>query len=164
MICSNKRNLFRSIYRNLSTATANCNFYNLGTVEYLKAWEYQRSLVEYHFHLKKLEKSFLDSLIITEHPSIYTLGKGSTLSNLKYSIDSDCYKSIIRVERGGEVTWHGPGMIMIYPIIDLSRHQKSLRWYVNALEEVIIKVLIQLGISAQRSSINNGVWVGKNKV
>ena len=74
-------------------------------------------------------------------------------------IADDSYESIVRIERGGEITWHGPGMLMLYPIFDLTRYEKSLRWYVTALEEVIIRTVANFGIEAHRSTINNGVWV-----
>ena len=81
------------------------------------------------------------------------------IDNLRKEIDDRSYESIVRIERGGEVTWHGPGMLMLYPIFDLTRYEKSLRWYVTALEEVIIRTVANFGIEAHRSTINNGVWV-----
>ena len=82
---------------------------------------------------------------------------GIFIDNLRKEIADDSYESIVRIERGGEITWHGPGMLMLYPI--LTRYEKSLRWYVTALEEVIIKTVANFGIRAHRSTVNNGVWV-----
>jgi lipoate-protein ligase B len=112
--------------------------------------------------MKKTGDSPEDALILTEHESVYTLGKGATMENLRHELSS--YDSVYRVERGGEVTWHGPGMLMIYPVMNLNRHQRSLRWYVTSLEEVVIRALSTLGIRGERSHVNNGVWVGDNKI
>lgn len=165
-----------------------CRLFDIGRSDYAAAWKYQRSLVECHLNTKHTKAHVLDSVIITEHNAVYTLGKGSTLMNLKLDMSDSSYPSVIRIERGGEVTWHGPGMLMVYPVrslsppplyplkttthkfcsslqvLDLSRHKKSLRWYVQALEEVVIRTLVQLDIKGERSSVNNGVWVGSNKI
>lgn len=70
-----------------------------------------------------------DSLLVVEHPSVYTLGRGSTLDNLKFDPSGgECPHAVHRVERGGEVTWHGPGQLVCYPILDLTHHKKDLHW------------------------------------
>lgn len=71
---------------------------------------------------------------------------------------------LFRTERGGEVTYHGPGQLVVYPVLDLTGHQRDLRWYMGALEEVVIRVLASLGICAQREAGLTGVWVNGAKV
>jgi lipoyl(octanoyl) transferase len=109
-----------------------CNIYRLnGLVTYEQAWKYQRALVEHTNAVRKAGKVTSDSLILLEHPSVYTLGRGATLENLKFETDDlSADHSIFRVERGGEVTWHGPGQLVVYPILDLYHHKKDLHWYV----------------------------------
>lgn len=102
------------------TTTSTCRLFDIGKSDYETAWRYQRSMVECHLNTKYTNDTVLDCLIITEHHSVYTLGKGSTLNNLKHGITDDSYESVIRIERGGEVTWHGPGMLMLYPVRDES--------------------------------------------
>ena len=72
--------------------------------------------------------------------------------------------SVVRVERGGEVTWHGPGQLVAYPILDLNNFKRDLHWYTHALEETVIQTMSTFGIHGQRSEVNTGVWVGVNKL
>jgi lipoyl(octanoyl) transferase len=134
-------------------------------VPYLTGWKYQKALMDkiYSTKIVNAENSFPDSVLLLQHSSVYTLGKGGTLENLKFA-PTNSGKEVYRVSRGGEVTWHGPGQLVIYPIIDLSRHKKDLRWYLSNLEDVIIATLLQHGINGARSPINPGVWVDRNKI
>jgi len=146
-----------------------CSVYKIGLKDYTSVWKYQKALFD---HVLWSRKSIspanfeADALIVTEHPPVYTIGKGGGLDNIKFNFKDECMRhpEVYRVERGGEVTYHGPGMLMFYPILDLNRHQKSLRWYVNSIEDVIIRSLHKYGIHGQRLDINNGVWIGDNKV
>ena len=68
------------------------------------------------------------------------------------------------MSRGRKVTWHGPGQLVVYPIVDLTRHKKDLRWYLSKLEDIVIETLSRYGIESTRSPINPGVWVKTNKI
>jgi lipoyl(octanoyl) transferase len=107
-----------------------------------------------------------DVLLLVEHPPVVTLGRSSKQKNLISS--PDFLKSrgveLFEVERGGDVTFHGPGQLVGYPIIDLKRHKLDLHWYLRQVEEAIIRVLSRYGISAERSTGYTGVWTGGRKI
>ena len=132
---------------------------NLGLTPYKNAWEYQKKLVQARLDNPELS----DQLLLVEHPPVYTLGTGSTLDNLKFDLNSFSGE-IYRIERGGEVTFHCPGQIVVYPILNLRYYQQDLHWYLRQLEEVIIRLLASYGISAQRIEGLTGVWIGDKKV
>ena len=102
-----------------------------------------------------------------QHPSIYTLGRRSKLDNLKFD-HAECENGekdgnnfdIIRVERGGEVTWHGPGQLVGYPIFDLTKHKKDLHWFLRNIEQCVINALGTYGAICSRDDAGTGVWVG----
>lgn len=147
-----------------------CRVFRLpGFQSYEKVWKYQRALVEYTHRSRiklgnnELPIADMDSIIVTQHKGVYTIGKGGTLDNLK---DSFFYTSskLYHTERGGEITWHGPGQMIAYPVIDLNAHKKDLRWYVRTLEESVIQMLQNsYDISSSRSHLNSGVWVNNNE-
>lgn len=112
---------------------------------------------------RKANPSLPDALLLLEHPAVYTLGQGSTLEFLKF----DPAKSphlLYRVERGGEVTYHCPGQLVGYPILNLRRHQPDLHWYLRQLEEVLIQVLALYGLKGDRIPGFTGVWLEGRKV
>ncbi len=103
-------------------------------------------------------------MFLLQHPPTYTLGAGSTVDNLKFS-QSDSPLPLFRVERGGEVTYHGPGQLVMYPILNLQRHQPDLHWYLRNLEEVVIRALEEVsGLRGERIPGLTGVWVDGHKV
>jgi lipoyl(octanoyl) transferase len=102
-------------------------------------------------------------LILLEHPPVYTLGQGSNSGFLKFEIDKSQY-DVHRVERGGEVTYHCPGQLVGYPILNLQRYYKDLHWYLRQLEEVIIRVLAIYGLQGERIPAFTGVWLQGRKV
>ncbi len=106
----------------------------------------------------------LDSLIFLEHFPVYTLGRNADVSNVLFHSDNEVANEIIRIERGGEVTFHGPGQIVGYPVLDLRRHQKDLHWYMRQVEQVIIQVLARFDIQGGRKEEYSGVWVDREKV
>jgi lipoyl(octanoyl) transferase len=136
-----------------------CLLYNQGLLPYLEAWEWQKSLMSDRIQNPQLD----DVLILLEHPPVYTLGQGATLEFLKFNLDKTKF-DVHRVERGGEVTYHCPGQLVGYPILNLQRHQKDLHWYLRQLEEVIIRVLAIYGLKGERISSFTGVWVEGRKV
>jgi len=98
-------------------------FHLAGLVDYLTALKYQKFLREL-IH----RKNHPDTLLLLEHPSVYTLGRGATTQNLKVDLVTSRIEGVYRMERGGEVTWHGPGQLVAYPIFNLNRHQRDLHW------------------------------------
>ena len=141
------------------SARRQCQIYHLGIVPYQLAWQWQRSLVEQH----KRHPETDDVLLLLEHPPVYTLGQGADPKFIKFNPNSDDIE-LHRVERGGEVTYHCPGQLVGYPILNLRRYRQDLHWYLRQLEEVIIRVLAVYGIQGDRIGGLTGVWVGEKKV
>lgn len=138
-----------------------------GPKDYYTVWDQQKSFVEDKLaYLKNQDQgSSKDYLILVEHQPIYTLGTGSTPDHLKFEMDKPPPGlGIVRVERGGEVTYHGPGQLTIYPILDLRRWDQDLHWYLRQLEEVVIVALGKLGLEGYRVDGLTGVWVEGAKV
>lgn len=136
-----------------------CWLIEWGQVPYSQAWEAQQQLME-----KRRENPDLpDVLILLEHPPVYTLGQGAKLEFLKFD-SSKTKPELHRVERGGEVTYHCPGQLVGYPILNLRRHQQDLHWYLRQLEEVLLRVLAVLGLKGARVAGMTGVWVEGRKV
>jgi len=136
-----------------------CFLYDQGLMPYKTAWEWQRSLVE----ARKQNSDLDDVLILLEHPPVYTLGQGSDLGFLKFD-PTQSEHELHQIERGGEVTYHCPGQIVGYPILNLNYYQKDLHWYLRQLEEVIIRVLSMYGLVGTRISGRTGVWVKDRKL
>jgi lipoyl(octanoyl) transferase len=143
----------------MKTHKNRCLLYNQGLMPYLEAHRWQRSLLTERIHDPSLD----DVLILLEHPPVYTLGQGSNSDFLKFDIDKDDY-DVHRVERGGEVTYHCPGQLVGYPILNLQRYRKDLHWYLRQLEEVIIRVLAVYGLQGERIPAFTGVWLQGRKV
>jgi|TARA_B000000609_G_scaffold154170_1_gene143523 lipoyl(octanoyl) transferase len=130
---------------------------DLGFLDYKNSWNYQKELQK-----KVLIGDCSDSIIFVEHDSVYTFGKNSDKSNLLISKDSKI--KIYETERGGEITYHGPGQIVCYPILNLKNFKQSVTWYMRALEEVIIETLKLFDIKATRKDGLTGVWVKDEKI
>ena len=130
---------------------------DLGFLDYKNSWNYQKELQK-----KVLIGDCSDSIIFVEHDSVYTFGKNSDKSNLLVSKDSKI--KIYETERGGEITYHGPGQIVCYPILNLKNFKQSVTWYMRALEEVIIETLKLFNIKASRKNGLTGVWVKDEKI
>ncbi|MEH2320549.1 lipoyl(octanoyl) transferase LipB [Nostoc sp.] len=137
-----------------------CLLYNQeGLMPYLQAHRWQRSLLTERIYDPSLD----DVLILLEHPPVYTLGQGANSDFLKFDIDKSQY-DVYRVERGGEVTYHCPGQLVGYPILNLQSYCKDLHWYLRQLEEVIIRVLAVYGLQGERIPAFTGVWLEGRKV
>ena len=136
-----------------------CLLYNCEIIDYQEAWIWQRSLQQD----RMADSNLNDALIILEHPPVYTLGTGSSLEFLKFDHEQNEYE-LYRVERGGEVTYHCPGQIIAYPILNLSYYQQDLHWYLRQLEEVVIKVLALSNLTGERIDGLTGVWLEGRKV
>lgn len=134
---------------------------DLGLIDYQKAWDLQHSL-----HEKRLLNKIDDTLLLLEHPHTYTLGKSADKSNLLFS-DVELERreiALFNIDRGGDITYHGPGQIVGYAIIDLNKWEKDTHKYLRTLEEVIIQTLYEFGIEAKRDKNHTGVWVDDKKV
>mmetsp|Transcript_12471 Transcript_12471/g.14536 ORF Transcript_12471/g.14536 Transcript_12471/m.14536 type:complete len:268 (+) Transcript_12471:14-817(+) len=139
--------------------------YNVsGITAYEKALNFQRDKRDFLKYPKE-DTLGLDNLILVEHNPVYTLGKNSEVKNCLFDLseENESYQ-VHKVERGGEVTYHGPGQIVGYTVIDLKRHKKDLHWFLRQIEEVVIQVLGTYGIKGSRHDEYTGVWVGDEKV
>jgi lipoate-protein ligase B len=134
---------------------------DLGLVDYEKAWDLQRQLWS-----KRVEEELPDLLLFLEHPHVITLGRRGNRSHLLASPEvlEEMKIPLFHVERGGDVTYHGPGQIVAYPILDLKSYGYRLIRYIGQLEEVIICVLKDFGIEGARDPLNRGVWVNGEKI
>lgn len=126
-----------------------------GLVPYDEALALQRDL-----HAKRLANEIPDTLVLLEHPPVYTFGKNANKDHLLDSRDAQ----IVWSDRGGDITWHGPGQLVGYPIVNLEDHKKSVTWYMRNLEEVIIRTLQAFDIQGERIPKMTGVWVANKKV
>ncbi|GFQ04453.1 putative lipoyltransferase-like protein chloroplastic [Phtheirospermum japonicum] len=143
-----------------------CDLYDLHNelVPYVEAWSWQNAIVKEKKALSQNNEDLADSLIILQHHPVYTLGAGSSEEYLNFDV-KDAPFDLYRTERGGEVTYHGPGQLVMYPIINLRRYKMDLHWYLRALEEVVIRALSSaFAIEASRIEGLTGVWVGNKKL
>ena len=134
---------------------------DLGLIDYQTAWDLQHKLFE-----KRRTNKIDDTLLLLEHPHTYTLGKSANKSNLLYD-DAELRKrniSLYNIDRGGDITYHGPGQIVGYAIIDLKNWVQDTHKYLRALEEVIINTLLEFGIQSERNENHTGVWVNGSKI
>lgn len=105
-----------------------------------------------------------DVLLLVEHPHVVTLGRSSKQASMVATPELLAARGVelFEVERGGDVTYHGPGQLVGYPIIDLKRHRKDLHWYLRQVEEAVIQSLASFGVPAGRNQGYTGVWVGSS--
>ena len=144
--------------RSIESDYRRCLLFNAGLMPYVDALLWQRSLLQERI----LQPSLDDVLILLEHPPVYTWGQGSNPEFLK-DLDQSKF-DVHRVERGGEVTYHCPGQVVGYPILNLQYYRKDLHWYLRQLEEVIIRVLAVYGLTGDRLPGFTGVWLEGRKV
>lgn len=141
---------------------------DLGVVDYKKCWDYQEELFKSVVDIKiknrrqSLNLQTLNYLLFVEHPHVYTLGKSGDISNLLIN-ESQLEQrgaKFYKINRGGDITYHGPGQIVGYPILDLDNFFTDIHKYLRFLEEVIILTLKDYGLSASRNPGKTGVWLG----
>jgi len=143
----------------------------LGTVDYQEAWDYQTSLFNDILKVKSTNRDLTESeqkptdnfLVFCEHPHVYTLGKSGEEGNLlikKENLNS-IGASYYHINRGGDITYHGPGQIVVYPVIDMENFFTDIHKYMRLLEESVIETLSEFGIKAGRISGLTGVWIGE---
>ena len=137
-----------------------CHIQHLGLVDYLEAWHIQRALVE-QIHAGEQP----DTLLLLEHPHVYTIGRRGTREQVLLGDDAlaELGISLQYVDRGGQVTYHGPGQLVAYPVVDLKDWGGPLK-YVRALEQVMVKALAELNIRAGVVEGLTGVWVDGEKI
>ena len=135
---------------------------DLGRRRYGEVLDLQRELVRQRLAGERQE----DVLILVEHEPVVTLGRGTRATSLPIATAELPSRGVevFEVERGGDVTFHGPGQLVGYPILHLSRHREDLHWYLRQLEAVLIAALADLGIAAERNPGYTGVWTGGRKV
>jgi len=132
-----------------------------GRLDYQTAWDLQKELFE-----RRLAGDIEDTLLLTEHPHTYTLGKSGQEENLvadEFALKRQGIE-VFRIDRGGDITYHGPGQIVCYPILDLHHHYLDVHRFLRDLEEVIIQTLADYKIAASRVEGLTGVWVEGAKV
>lgn len=142
---------------------------SLGLKDYKEAWDFQTSLFEKNLAIKTQNRSLPESdqlltnnyLIFCEHPHVYTLGKSGKESNLLLNTDQlqEIDATYYHINRGGDITYHGPGQIIGYPILDLENFFTDIHQYMRLLEESIIRTCASYGVSAGRIQGLTGVWV-----
>lgn len=138
-----------------------CRLLNLQRVSYPAAWEMQLKMVA-----QRRRGEMEDTLILLEHDPVFTVGRAGSHTNIK--VTNSVLKaediSVYDVDRGGDVTYHGPGQMVCYPILDLTTHGRDMHRYVRQLEEVIIRTIGEYGIEGFREQGLTGVWTEKGKI
>ena len=127
----------------------------LGTVPYREAWDLQRSLAG-----AVSQGTIPDTVLLLEHPPVITLGR-RTDESVEVHLPGEASVEIVETDRGGKSTFHGPGQLVCYPILDLKRHGRDVKRYVRDLEEALIRTVAPFGLEGQRLERLTGVWVGR---
>ena len=130
---------------------------DLGMQAYKKSWNFQKSLLK-----KRSNNEINDTLIFVEHEPVYTLGKNANENHILQNYPEEI--KTFHIERGGDVTYHGPGQLVGYPILDLRDYKKSISWYMRTLEQIIIDTLSEFNIQADRKNGLTGVWYKNEKI
>ena len=137
---------------------SSCTVIDLGLIGYAQAWELQKRVVA-----ARKAGAIEDLLLLCEHPHVITLGRNGKRSNLLATENVLRQKGVgyFETSRGGDITYHGPGQIVGYPILDLGAIRRDVVWYVRQLEEVMMRASADFEIVAQRESGKTGIWVGQ---
>ena len=138
-------------------ATNIIDILDLGLSPFKEVWDLQKELVK-----KRQNGQIKDTLILAEHEPVYTLGKNANENHILQNSPRDV--KTYQIERGGDVTFHGPGQLVGYPIIDLHNYNKSISCYMRSLEQLIIDTLAEFRVTAERKDGLTGVWVGDEKI
>lgn len=133
----------------------------LGQVDYIDAWQLQRELAAL-----RADEIVGDILLLMEHPPTITLGRGADPKNILATPQrlASLGVRVEAIDRGGDVTYHGPGQLVGYPIFHLVEHRKDLHWFLRQIEEALIVALAEFGISGTRFPPHTGVWVEQKKI
>jgi len=142
------------------------NYIDWGIIPYAEAWEKQEAIFNHIIETKKMEQATLEleRVILCEHPHVYTLGKSGHVNNLLINEDflTKINATFFKIDRGGDITYHGPGQLVGYPILDLDNHKVSLKEYIHIIEEAIILTIAEFGIMGTRLEGATGVWLDVN--
>jgi lipoyl(octanoyl) transferase len=138
-----------------------CHVEQLGLVDYGRAWELQKFKVA-----ERKAARIPDTLLLLEHPHVYTLGRNARREHLLVhpSRLEALGAELFETDRGGDITYHGPGQLVGYPVFDLAQHRRDVAWYMRSLEDVFIAAAADLGIQAGRIPSLTGVWVENAKL
>ena len=138
-----------------------CSIVDLGLIPYAEAWELQKRVVA-----ARKADAIEDVLLLCEHPHVITLGRSGKRANLLASESVLRQKGVefFETSRGGDITYHGPGQIVGYPILNLGAIRRDVVWYVRTLEEAMIRATADLGIAARREPGKTGIWVQADQV
>jgi lipoyl(octanoyl) transferase len=134
---------------------------DLGLMDYKEAWDYQTNIFNEVLKEKAEQKATKNYLLLCEHPNVYTLGKSGNKDNLLLPLEqlTDINATYYPINRGGDITYHGPGQVVVYPIIDLENFFTDIHKYMRLLEESVIQTLAEFGIEAGRIKGMTGVWI-----
>ena len=156
-----------------SVANKRTRYINLGLIDYKDAWDYQTDLFEKVLGVKTANRTLPDNqqratenfLVFCQHPHVYTLGKSGKEQNLLVKFDdlNSIGASYYHINRGGDITYHGPGQIVGYPIIDLENFFTDIHKYMRLLEEAVIETVREFGVNAGRIPGLTGVWINHNE-
>ena len=143
--------------KNSTSRSKEIEILDLGMQGYKKSWNFQKSLLK-----KRSNNEINDTLIFVEHEPVYTLGKNADENHILQNYPEEI--KTFHIERGGDVTYHGPGQLVGYPILDLRDYKKSISWYMRTLEQIIIDTLTEFNIQADRKNGLTGVWYKNEKI
>jgi len=134
---------------------------NLGVIDYLVAWRYQKRLFESLLYKKKTNNKYVGYILFAEHFNIYTLGKGGNIDHISLSSEELNYNSqyFYNTDRGGDITYHGFGQLVVYPILDIEYFFTDIHQYLRFLEDVVIHLLDRYRLLGKRSLGKSGVWL-----
>ncbi|PZU83617.1 MAG: lipoyl(octanoyl) transferase [Chryseobacterium sp.] len=147
-------------------------FQDLGAKDYQPSWDYQEELLKQNLDIKKYNRDYPEDqketnnyLLFVEHPHVYTLGKSGHEENLLANENKlkEINATYVKVNRGGDITYHGFGQIVGYPILDLENFYTDIHRYMRDLEEVIIRTIAEYGLKGERSNGETGVWLDVGK-
>jgi lipoyl(octanoyl) transferase len=143
----------------MSGGLPRCEARWLGRIGYEEAWALQRDLA-----LRRALGAIEDTLLLLEHPPVYTTGRRVVCADRLRVPEEALGAPLLAVDRGGDITFHGPGQLVVYPIVSLGSRPRAVQAYVRGLEETVIRTLVGYGIEAGRVAGLTGVWVGREKI
>ena len=147
----------QSISKMIKTELEQIKIFDLKYHPYKEVWAIQKEMQN-----KRINGEIEDTLFLVEHEPIFTLGKNADENHLLPNRDQSV--KVLNIDRGGDITFHGPGQLIGYPILDLSNYEKSVTWYIRTLEQVVIDTLFEFDIDARRFEGLTGVWVKDAKI
>jgi len=130
-----------------------------GRMSYKEAWDKQTELQQAIIQRKRNNETPTNKLIICEHNPVFTLGKSGKIDHLLFNPETNKNFEFFKINRGGDITYHGPGQLTVYPIFDLEQFKRDVHWYVRSLEVVVIQLLKTYGLAGKRIEGFTGVWL-----